>query len=112
MPSLPPRLCSCGTIVPSGERCACQLASDRARKARHDTKRPTARQRGYTREWQRESKAFLVTYPYCVMCGIPASLVDHITPHKGDKRLFWDRSNWQPLCVFCHSSHKQREERR
>lgn len=111
MPSLPPRLCSCGTIVPSGERCACQIVSDRARKARHDRTRPNARKRGYTREWERESKAFLITYPYCTMCGVPAVLVDHIIPHKGDKRLFWDRSNWQPLCLVCHNSHKQRIER-
>lgn len=111
MPAVPPRLCSCGTIVPSGERCACQITSDRARKARHDARRPNARQRGYTREWERARKAFLITYPYCVMCSAPAVLVDHKIPHKGDKRLFWDRTNWQPLCLNCHNSHKQRQER-
>lgn len=41
-----------------------------------------------------------------------ATVVDHITPHKGDKILFWSKSNWQPLCTHCHSSRKQREERR
>ena len=29
-------------------------------------------------------------------------MVDHITPHKGDKALFWQRANWQPLCKQCH----------
>lgn len=31
-----------------------------------------------------------------------ASIVDHIIPHKGDKQLFWDRDNWQPLCKKHH----------
>ncbi|MEO4040348.1 HNH endonuclease signature motif containing protein [Hoeflea sp. CAU 1731] len=44
------------------------------------------------------------------MCGKPAKVVDHIIPHKGDRKLFWDRSNWQPLCTPCHSSKKQRQE--
>ncbi|WP_343040029.1 HNH endonuclease signature motif containing protein [Methylocystis heyeri] len=45
-------------------------------------------------------------------CPNPATVVDHITPHKGDIKLFWDRKNWQPLCEPCHNSRKQREERR
>lgn len=112
MPIAPPRLCSCGNIVPSGERCACQKASDRARKARHDRRRPSSRQRGYNNEWRKARAAFLLAHPYCAMCGAPASHVDHIIPHKGDKRLFWDRTNWQPLCAHHHNSTKQREERR
>ena len=31
-----------------------------------------------------------------------ATVVDHITPHKGNQQLFWDRNNWQPLCKQCH----------
>ncbi|WP_415405336.1 HNH endonuclease [Tateyamaria sp. SN3-11] len=45
-------------------------------------------------------------------CGQRATLVDHITPHKGDTNLFWDRTNWQPLCITCHSKFKQRLERK
>jgi 5-methylcytosine-specific restriction protein A len=33
---------------------------------------------------------------------VAASVVDHIKPHKGDKRLFWDMKNHQPLCKRCH----------
>jgi hypothetical protein len=32
----------------------------------------------------------------------PATVVDHIVPHRGDRRLFWDKTNWQPLCKRCH----------
>jgi len=31
-----------------------------------------------------------------------ARIVDHVIPHRGDQELFWDTSNWQPLCKRCH----------
>ncbi|WP_457799110.1 HNH endonuclease [Methylocystis sp. S23] len=46
------------------------------------------------------------------MCGAPATIVDHIEPHKGDKALFWRHDNHQALCISCHSSRKQSQERR
>lgn len=28
--------------------------------------------------------------------------VDHVVPHRGDQRLFWDElGNWQALCRNC-----------
>jgi 5-methylcytosine-specific restriction enzyme A len=42
----------------------------------------------------------------------PASVVDHIRPHRGDLGLFWDRHNWQSLCKVHHDSSKQRAEAR
>ncbi|MBD8598754.1 HNH endonuclease signature motif containing protein [Pseudomonas sp. CFBP 8772] len=75
----------------------------------------TSGQRGYTYAWQKASKAFILANPLCVMCDAlgrvtATALVDHIQPHRGDMTLFWDRANWQPLCTYCHSSVKQREE--
>ena len=40
-----------------------------------------------------------------------ASVVDHITPHKGDYSLFWKADNHQALCKHCHDRHKQRQDR-
>ena len=37
---------------------------------------------------------------------------DHVQPHRGDERLFWDKSNLQTLCKPCHDKHKQALERR
>ncbi|WP_456243258.1 HNH endonuclease [Thermacetogenium phaeum] len=31
-------------------------------------------------------------------------------PHKGDRQLFWDESNWQALCKPCHDSKTARED--
>lgn len=33
---------------------------------------------------------------------VKATVVDHIIPHRGDQKLFWDQRNWQSLCKQCH----------
>ncbi|MER9586540.1 HNH endonuclease [Mesorhizobium sp. M0276] len=115
MATRPPHLCTCGKIVAADQRCACQIVRDRNRKARFDKTRPSARERGYDSKWEKESKAFLALpqHRHCACgCGRLADMVDHIKPHRGDKRLFWDRVNWQPMAASpCHSSRKQRQER-
>ena len=77
----------------------------------------TAAQRGYGYKWQKAREQFLRENPLCVVCtaqGVVtvATVVDHITPHRGDQSLFWRRSNWQSLCSTHHSRDKQREEAR
>ena len=53
----------------------------------------------------------LRNHPLCVMCDhdgfvIAATVVDHINPHKGDERLFFDPLNLQSLCKRHHDSDK------
>jgi len=65
-------------------------------------------------KWKAARLAFLRAHPLCVDCGElgvieAATDVDHIMPHKGDRKLFWDRSNWQALCHSCHSRKTARE---
>lgn len=112
MPMRAPRLCRCGHRVASGVRCPCERREDAARKARFDKRRPNSSARGYDRRWEEASKRYLAQHRTCRRCGRPATLVDHIKPHRGDASLVWDRSNWQPLCTPCHSGAKQSEERR
>jgi 5-methylcytosine-specific restriction endonuclease McrA len=105
------RVCSCGKVVASNIICLCQ----QRRKAENDKRRPSATQRGYDGKWRRESKAFLAQPEnrFCACgCGRVADMVDHIKPHRGDMRLFWNRANWQPLASSpCHASRKQSIER-
>ncbi len=73
--------------------------------------------RGYNYRWQKARERFLSANPLCCYCErtgrvTPATIVDHIAPHQGDQELFWDESNWQPLCKPCHDSIKAREEGR
>lgn len=65
--------------------------------------------------WPRIRKRQISKEPLCRMCkangiDVPARVVDHITPHKGDWNLFFDAANLQSLCFFCHDSTKQRME--
>jgi 5-methylcytosine-specific restriction enzyme A len=78
--------------------------------------RESSSKRGYNKQWQRARLQWLKANPVCIMCqqqGIttPATVIDHITPHKGDASLFWDTSNWQSLCATHHNSTKQRMEK-
>lgn len=85
----------------------------------------------YNSRWDKARLSFLRSHPLCVMCTQqgrtePATVVDHIKPHKlkealksGSREaiskaqvLFWDKKNWQPLCKQHHDSTKQRMEKR
>lgn len=112
MPRSAPSIRFCGCIVATGDHCEHIAQRDRKRKARFDQQRPSARQRGYDSKWDKERASYLAAHPHCVMCSAPANVLDHKTPHKGDKKLFWSRSNWQSLCTACHSGRKQSQERR
>lgn len=101
------RVCACGKVVPGFELCACQIK----RRAETDKCRPNANDRGYDSKWSKARRAFLDKHPDCVMCGKPAVVVDHIKPHKGDRALFWNSRNWQPLCTHHHNSTKRSLER-
>ncbi len=63
---------------------------------------------------RRLARAWLDEHPMCCEClnngcSTVASVVDHVVPHRGNDRLFWDRSNWQSLCVSCHNTKTRRE---
>ncbi len=69
--------------------------------------RGSASKRGYDAKWQAARKRFLQLHPLCAECKkngriTPATVVDHVIPHRGNKPLFWDENNWQPLCKCCH----------
>lgn len=81
--------------------------------------RRSAHSRGYDKAWTKKAKAFRLLYPLCGMrpdnqppvmslCHregrtTPATLVDHVTPHRGDRALFDSLDNLQSMCDACHS---------
>ena len=87
-----------------------------SRVKQRDRDRGTAHQRGYDAEWKKHRDQFLLEHPLCVECRrkgyvMPATVVDHIIPHKGDKDLFWNKANWQPLCETHHNVKTASEDR-
>lgn len=118
------KLCSaagCEEIaVDGGARCAVHLAEQGAKRAaakaaaQRTPHAAAARALYADRRWKAAAKTFIKRNCLCVDClelGVveDATDVDHIKPHKGDRKVFWDRSNWQALCHRCHSRKTARE---
>lgn len=80
----------------------------------HPMPRPTrsAGKRGYDWRWELEAARFKQAYPWCMACeaiGLHrrSQVIDHIVPPRGDKRLFYDQTNWQACCRWHHDAIKQ-----
>lgn len=106
MPSKPKRPCrypGCPNLCDSGVYC-----EEHRKEYSHDALRGGANVRGYDARWRKARALFLRQNPLCAECRrngalTPATVVDHIIPHRGDAALFWDQQNWQPLCAACHN---------
>jgi 5-methylcytosine-specific restriction enzyme A len=104
--------------VPSKPPVHCPLGakSTAAVKRELDRQRPSAARRGYGPRWRRARAAYLARHPLCVRCQAagciePSTVVDHVVPHRGDEKLFWDTRNWAPSCKRCHDSKTGRQGR-
>lgn len=111
LPLKPCRRAGCPELVRGGGYC------DKHQRTARRTRRDTQGERGVSGEWHglyytarwREMRAEqLIIEPYCRDCsahGIrsAATDVDHIVPHRGDRKLFYDKTNLQSLCHSCHS---------
>lgn len=70
-----------------------------------------------TQQWREMRRAQLREHPLCYLCAeqgvvTPATIADHDTPHRGDRRLFFDPANLKSVCKPHHDSTKQRGEKR
>ena len=105
MPHTPKRPCrypGCPNLCEKGTFC-----EDHRREWSPESLRGSAAARGYGTKWREARKLYLPRHPLCVKCLeenkiTPATVVDHIVPHRGDRKLFWDQDNWQPLCKEHH----------
>ena len=109
-PKVPCKHPGCASLVPPGQK-YCEK-----HKALHPEEVRSAAGRGYGSRWQKARKLYLEEHPLCVECMkegryVKATDVDHIVPHRGDQKLFWDRSNWQALCKRCHDQKTMTDDR-
>lgn len=109
-PSVPCKHSGCPALVPYGSGPYCDK-----HKVLHQGDRDSASKRGYNSRWQKARVRYLHSHPLCVECKkegelTQATVVDHIVPHRGDQKLFWDESNWQPLCKHCHDKKTWNED--
>lgn len=67
-----------------------------------------------TARWVRKRERQLKANPLCKYCKrqgklVPATVADHVIPHRKDEPLFWT-GELQSLCKQCHDSTKKVEE--
>lgn len=115
MPWAPKKPCPrCGRLT-TARYCERHQAEAEASRKVADERRGSASSRGYDRQWRKARSRYLAEHPLCVQClaegrVTSATIVDHIIPHKGDRRLFWDEGNWQSLCKSHHDAKTARED--
>jgi 5-methylcytosine-specific restriction protein A len=103
-----PRICPCNLTIAAGELCPCERRRTAARH-RADS-RPSARKRGYDREWQKLRAKHLRDNPACIVCGAKATTVDHIRTVKERPELRLDPLNLKSMCASCHSRKTAKED--
>jgi 5-methylcytosine-specific restriction protein A len=69
-----------------------------------------------TKRWAARRKAQLTLHPYC-QCPqhdgkrVPATIADHVEPHRGDPHKFW-YGELMSLTKRCHDGWAQKKDRR
>lgn len=67
------------------------------------------------KRWSDIRLAHLSTSPLCMACLkegklMPGEIVDHVIPHQGAAKLFWDKTNLQTLCWRHHNTKSHAEK--
>lgn len=121
MPSAPLRPCRKVGCNKLGTTPYCEEHSKKRKEAKvkktrdYDKLRGTRTERGYDNRWLKASKQF-IKGKVCVNCeknGVykMSECTDHKIPVSGpDDPLFWDKTNWNPLCKNCHSEKTAKED--
>lgn len=105
----PARLCPAGHRVTTPGRCRlCLQARDRERTQ-------PLRKLYCTARWFALRAQVLNANPLCVACQREgrvtiAKEIDHVIPHRGDERLFWNLGNLAGLCSTHHVQKTRRGE--
>lgn len=87
----------CGLLVTVGQRHCAQHAHQHRQSKGRSIFTPMYQEP----EYRRQRAAFLLAHPLCG-CGSRATVLDHVVPHRGDRRLFMDQANWSAVCKRCH----------
>ena len=85
-----------------------QAEADRA----SDARRPSARERGYDAQHERERRRYLAAHPTCEHpgCTDPSEVLDHIDGLGPNGPRGHDPANWQALCGPHHRAKTNLED--
>lgn len=106
MPTKPMTPCSfpmCPALVPAGTRFC--IKHQKSETKRYNSNRPSARARGYDRQWEAVRQMKLNRDPVCEQCGKAlATMVHHIESVKDRPNLRLEMKNLMSLCNPCHEA--------
>ncbi len=106
MPLLPKKPC----LVPCCPNVRPCPKHEELRKPFASAPRRKTDEKGYTYGWKKIRRAFLEEHPWCVVCGLPATEVDHVVPlSQGGTR---DDSNLRSYCKPDHAAKTAADIRR
>ena len=124
MPKAAKRMCAqpgCAAVVSEGQYCpwhyhltqVMEMGNIKNNSKKFDRYKRGPAEPGNRARWRRARPPILLERPLCASCQaaghtVSATVVDHVLPHGGDDAMFWDVSNWQPLCHDCFSSKMSR----
>lgn len=119
MPTRAKRAClepGCLGYAEAFGRCATHAEPIRQARMREDRADEPGRRFYYTTRWRALRASVLRAEPLCRLCAArgrpePATEIDHVHRHGGDRRLFWAAANLQPLCHRCHVAKTVQERR-
>jgi 5-methylcytosine-specific restriction endonuclease McrA len=120
------RACPCGgTILTAGGKSECDRCGPIASYPKPAEAYDSSPYRNSSR-WKAEAARFKEANPFCVACAVrgivngsrgrTGLLVDHVIPVKllyggATGSAFWDKRNWQTLCLDCDLKYKKPLER-
>ena len=62
-----------------------------------------------SQEWRLTRARVLLEEPFCRLCGVPATVVDHLEHGQDWRQKFLRRDNLRALCKPCHDSRSAQE---
>lgn len=97
----------------------CELHSNdiQIQRQQYNKDRPEWTKLYKTKRWRDARLRYLNQHPLCECdeCKqnnrvLPATIIDHKIPHKGNYDLFWDEDNWQAMAKRCHDRKTAKED--
>lgn len=117
MPSTPSKPCAhmgCRRLAIAGTN-RCEQHARQYNKAADSRRERPDKHLYMSNRWKQLRLQQLHKEPLCAMCMskgdiTPATVVDHIKPHKGNWQAFHDMDNLQSLCKQCHDTKTATED--
>ena len=100
--------CRCGAKIPRNLKCCEKCEAERNKDYNHNRRDHTLQSFYNSKQWKAVRLIALQANPFCVVCGRPAQIADHIIELRdGGEPLSLE--NIQCMCSPCHNRKSAKE---